>query len=338
MSEIAARGARPPWRSGLGAETEATRGTPDVRRRLQLALAGIWLLDGLLQYQSFMFSRGFSQMIGGTASGNPGVVASPITWDATLVAHHAALLNSIFATIQLLLAIGIAWRPTVRLALAASIAWALGVWWFGEGLGMVLTSGASPVNGAPGAVIIYALLAVLLWPADRAGKPAPFTAARAVGTPVARALWLVLWLSLAYFAMLPGNRAPQALNGMIAGMASGEPGWLAALDRGAASLVAHQGLAASVVLAIALVTIAVGTYLRPPAAKATLVLAIVVAAVIWVVGEAFGTILTGGGTDPNSGLLLILLSLTYWPVRATVAAPARTTPAPAGLGEGTVAS
>jgi hypothetical protein len=86
------------------------------------------------------------------------------------------------------------------------------------------------------------------------------------------------------------------------------------------------------------VIIAAGVYLPPPAAKATLVLAIVVAAMIWVVGEAFGTILTGGGTDPNSGLLLILLSLTYWPVRATIAVSARTTPAPAGLGEGTGAS
>ena len=322
MSEIAA-GARPAWRSGLGAGAEVARGAPDARRALQLGLAGIWLLDALLQYQAFMFSTGFSQMIGGTAAGNPGVVASPITWDATLVAHHAVLVNSIFATIQLLLAIGIAWRPTVRPALAASIAWALGVWWFGEGLGMVLTSSASPVNGAPGAVIIYALLAVLLWPADRAGRPAPFTAARAIGAPVARALWLVLWLSLAYFALLPGNRAPQALNGMIAGMESGEPGWLAALDRGAASLLAHQGLAASIVLAIALVIIAVGVYLPPPATRATLVLAIVVAAVIWVFGQAFGTILTGGGTDPNSGLLLILLALTYWPVRAAVTTPAR---------------
>jgi hypothetical protein len=338
MSEIAAAGARPAWQSRLGAGAEVARAAPDVRRRLQLALAGIWLLDALLQYQSFMFSNGFSQMLAGTASGNPGVVAHPITWNATLVDHHAVLLNSVFATIQLLLAIGIAWRPTVRLALAASIAWALGVWWFGEGLGMVLTSSASPVNGAPGAVIIYALLAVLLWPADRAGKPAPFTAARAVGAPVARALWLVLWLSLAYLALLPGNRAPQALNGMIAGMESGEPGWLAALDRGAASLVAHQGLAASVVLAVALVIIAVGVYLPRSAAKATLVLAIVVAAVIWVFGEALGAILTGGGTDPNSGLLLILLALTYWPVRTTIAAPVRTTPAQAGLGEGTVAS
>jgi hypothetical protein len=343
MSEIAVAVARPAWRGRLGAGAEVARGAPDVRRRLQLALAGIWLLDALLQYQSFMFSRAFSQMIGGTASGNPSVVASPITWDATLVAHHAVLLNSIFATIQLLIAIGIAWRPTVRLALAASIAWALGVWWFGEGLGMVLTGSASPVNGAPGAVIIYALLAVLLWPADRAGKPAPFTAARAVGATAARVLWLVLWLSLAYFALLPGNRAPQALNGMIAGMESGEPGWLAALDRSAASLVAHQGLAASIVLAIALVIIAIGVYLPPPAAKATLVLAIVVAAVIWVFGEAFGTILTGGGTDPNSGLLLILLALCYWPARTAVAASAGTAQAPlhaapAGAGEGTAAS
>ena len=334
MSEIAAAGARPAWRSRLGAGAEASRAAPDVRRLLQLALAGIWLLVGLLQYQSFMFSNGLSQMIGGTASGNPSVVASPITWNATLVAHHAVLLNSIFATIQVLLGIGIAWRPTVRPALAASIAWALGVWWFGEGLGMVLTSSASPVNGAPGAVIIYALLAVLLWPADREAR-APFTAARAVGAPAARVLWLVLWLSLAYFALLPGNRAPQALNGMIAGMESGEPGWLAALDRGAASLVAHQGLAASIVLAVALVIIAVGVYLPSGAAKATLVLAIVAAAVIWVFGEAFGGILTGGGTDPNSGPLLILLALAYWPLRATATTPARI-PAPAG--EGTVAS
>jgi len=337
MSEIAAARVRLSRRSGLGAAAEVTRAAPDVRRVLQLVLAGIWLLDALLQYQSFMFSKAFGQMIGGTASGNPGVVASPITWNATLVAHHAVLLNSIFATIQLLIAIGIAWRPTVRLALAASIAWALGVWWFGEGLGMVLTSSASPVNGAPGAVIIYALLAVLLWPADREAS-VPFTAARAVGATAARALWLVLWLSLAYFALLPGNRAPQALNGLIAGMESGEPGWLAALDRGAASLVAHQGLAASIVLAIALVIIAAGVYLPSAAAKVTLVLAIVVAAAIWVFGEAFGTILTGGGTDPNSGLLLILLALTYWPVRTAVTAPARADAALVGADEGTAAS
>jgi hypothetical protein len=333
MSDIAVAGGHGAWHARLGVETGAARAAADARRVLQLGLAGIWLLDGVLQYQSFMFSKAFGQMLGATAAGNPGVIASPISWDARIVEHHTVALNAIFATTQLLIGLGIAWRPTVRLALGASIAWSLAVWWFGEGLGDVLSGGASPVNGAPGAVILYALLAVLLWPADRDGTAVPpFAAARALGAQAARALWLVLWLSLAYFALVPAaNRAPQALHDMIAGMTAGEPRWLAAIERNAAALVAHQGLAVSVVLAIALILIAVGVYLPASAARGTLILAIVVSAVIWVVGEAFGAILAGGATDPNSGPLLLLLALAYWPAR-TAAVPRR-----AAAAEGTTA-
>ena len=39
---------------------------------------------------------------------------------------------------------------------------------------------------------------------------------------VARAAWLVLWGSLAYFAVLPANRAPGGPHDMIAGMAAGD--------------------------------------------------------------------------------------------------------------------
>jgi hypothetical protein len=319
MSEVAvAAGSRTATRGRLGAEAPPAAARLDGRRALQLGLAAIWLLDGVLQYQSFMYTKAFGQMLAATAPGNPSVIARPISWDATLVEHHLVLLNTTFATIQLLLGLGIAFRPTVRIALAASVAWAIGVWWFGEGLGGILDGGASPLNGAPGAVIIYALIAVLLWPADRDASP-PFVAARAVGAHVARALWLVLWLSEAYFALTPANRAPQAVSGMIAGMESGEPGWLSAIERGGASLVANQGLAASVVLAVALAGIAVGVYLPRPFAKATVALAIVVALVIWVVAEGLGGILAGGGTDPNSGPLLVLLALAYWPLRATSA-------------------
>jgi hypothetical protein len=319
MTEVAVQGGRARWRAMLGtpeqepAQPQATMG-PDARRALQLALAGIWLLDGVLQYQSFMYTKAFGQMLAGTADGNPSVIARPITWQATLVEHHLVLLNTIFATIQVLLGLGIAIRPTARAALAASIAWSLGVWWFGEGLGGMLSGSASPLNGAPGAVIIYALLAVLLWPAGR-GTPAPFPAARAVGAHAARALWLVLWLSLAYFALAPANRAPGAVSGMIGGMEKGQPGWLGSLIRGAASLVTGDDLAASVVLAVALVVIAAGVYLPVRAARATLLLAIVVALVIWVFAEAFGMILASGATDPNSGLPLVLLALAYWPAR-----------------------
>ena len=315
MSEVAVAGGRTAWRGRLGTEVQPAGASLDIRRALQLVLGAIWLLDAVLQYQSFMYTKAFGQMLAGTASGNPPVIARPITWDATLVEHHLVLINTIFATIQLVIGLGIAFRPTVRYALALSVAWSLGVWWFGEGLGGVLSGAASPLNGAPGAVILYALLAVVLWPADR-DVPATFTAARAVGAHVARGLWLVLWLSLAYFALTPANRAPQAVSGMISGMESGNPGWLAALDRGAASLVSGQGLTASVALAVAFLLVAVGVYLPAPAARVTLVLAIVVALVIWVFGQAFGMIMAGGATDPNSGPLLILLVLSYWPLKA----------------------
>ncbi len=330
MTESVAAGHGTAWRSSAAGADERLA-APDWRRRLQLGLAGIWLLDAVLQYQSFMFTKAFAQMLGGTAAGNPAVIADPINWSARLIGHHVIVINAIFATIQLLLGLGIAWRPTVRIALGASIIWALGVWWFGEGLGLVLTGTASPLNGAPGAVIIYALLAVLLWPVAR-DRPAPFAAGRAVGAHAARALWLVLWGSLAFLALTPASRAPQAASSMISGVASGQPGWLAGIDNHAASAIGHDGLAVSVVLAIALAVVAVGVYLPPPAARATLVLAFVLAAAIWL-AEGLGGILTGSGTDPNSGPLLALLAIAYWPVQAAVTrpapAPAQGAPAPA---------
>jgi len=331
---VAARG-RSAMRGRLGAEASSAAVRPDTRRALQLGLAAVWLLDGVLQYQPLLYTKAFGQSLAATAAGNPAVVARPITWDATLVEHHLVLLNTIFATIQLLLGVGIAFRPTVRLALAASVAWSLGVWWFGEGLGGVLNGTADPVNGAPGAVILYALLAVLLWPADRSAKSAPFIAARAVGAHAARALWLVLWLSFAYFALLPANRAPQAVTGMIASMNSGEPGWLAAILRGAASLVAGQGLATSIVLAVACMLVAVGVYLPRPAAAAALVLAMVVAVVIRVAAQALGGILASGATDPNSGPLLVLLAMAYWPARTVLAQPVGQ-PAASAVAEGSL--
>ena len=282
-----------------------------ARRWLQLGLAAIWLLDAVLQLQSFMFSMAFGQMLAATAKGNPAVIADPITWSARIVEGHPGWANAAFATVQLFLAIGLAWRPTVKVALAASVCWSLGVWWIGEGLGGVLTGTADPVAGAPGAVIIYALLAVLLWPTDRDG---PFEAARPLGAWPARLLWLALWGSLAYFTVQAANRTAQGMHGMISGMAAGEPGWLASVDRGAASLLAGQGALASAVLALVFATIAAGIFLPPPGARAVVLLAVAAALTIWVVGENFGGIFTGSATDPNSGLPLVLLAVAYWPV------------------------
>jgi hypothetical protein len=324
------------WQVRSAAATQADWVAPDARRLLQLALGALWLLDGVLQYQSVMFTKAFAHMLADSAQGNPALIADPITWSARLISQHVAPMNAGFATIQVLLGLGIAWRPTVRIALGASVAWALAVWWLGEGLGMVLTSGASPVNGAPGAVILYAVLAVLLWPAGK-DSSAAFVAARAVGSRAARATWTVLWGSLAFFAVESAASAPRVLGGSIAGVAAGEPGWLASADRYLASSLSQRGGAASVVLAGALIVVAVGVWLPPSAVRAAVVLAVVVAVALWV-AEGLGGILTGSGTDPSSGPPLALLALAYWPARPAAAWPmaARTTgPAGAAAGTGT---
>ena len=283
------------------------------RRTLQLVLATIWLLDGVLQLQAYFFTKAFgTQFIPMTAQGNPSLIARPINWSASTIAHHAVLADSLFAVVQIVIGLGIAWRGTLKAALAASIAWAVGVWWIGEGLGGVLSGAANPVNGAPGAVIIYALLAVLLWPSERQGPRPTFVAARAVGAPTAKALWFVLWGSLSYFAVLGANRSSEGLHDLIYSLTSGEPSWLASLDLHAASLVDHKGLAIMIVLAALLALVAVGVYLPASVTTGILVLAIVLSSAFWVIGENFGSLLTRGGTDVNSGPLLILLCIAYW--------------------------
>jgi hypothetical protein len=311
MSEAASSGGVAAWTARHETAYDIIHQPIDARRRLQLALGAIWLLDGVLQFQAYMFTKAFAtQILAPTAQGNPGVIADPITWAARIVADHPIGTNTAFALIQLLLGLGIAWRPTLKPALAVSVVWALSVWWLGEGLGGVLTGSASPLSGAPGAVIIYALIAVLVWPTDQGG---PFIAARPVGSATARALWLTLWGTLAYFALQSANTGSQAVHDMIAGMAQGQPRWLASIDNHAASLVAHRGLAVSIVLAALLAVIAAGVFLPPRATRAVLVAALVTTAVIWVVGEDLGGLFGGQGTDPNTGPLLALLTLAYWP-------------------------
>ncbi len=288
----------------------------DVRRALQLVLATVWLVDGLLQFQPFMFTRAFgSQMLAATAQGNPSAVAHSITWADLVIGHHSVVADAIFAVVQVLIGFGIAWRPTIRPALALSIVWSCGVWWFGEGLGGLFSGTANPVNGAPGAVLLYAVLAVLLWPADRTTATTGFAAARAVGEPVARGVWVVLWGLLGCFAVLGANRSPQGLRQLVSQMASGQPRWLAGLDHHVANLLAHRGLGVSVALAVILGIIAVGVFLPARLARTTVVLALVLGAGIWVLGENFGGIFTRSGTDPNSGPLLMLIAAAYWPSR-----------------------
>jgi hypothetical protein len=282
----------------------------DRRRWLQLALATIWVLDGVLQYQSYMFSSSFgSDMLAGTVDGSPHWLATSVLWAAKIVASNPVTINAVFATLQLVIGLGIAWRRSLKVALIVSVVWSLVVWWFGESLGGLLTGAASPLGGAPGAVLLYLVLAVLLWPTERS-TAGSFVASRPLGATAAKIVWVMLWGGLAALNLQPANLTAGAVHDLVSGNGDGQPGWLKALIDGFASLSAHNGI-------VILVLIAVGIFLPTGVTRVVVVAAIVVAMFIWLIGEAAGAVFGGQSTDVNSGPLLVLIALSFWPQPAT---------------------
>jgi len=280
------------------------------RRSLQIALGLIWLLDGALQLQPFIFGKHFvTAFLVGTQAGNAQMIKAPMGWVAHLVLHNPAFFNSVFAFIQLSLAAGMVWRPMVKRALAASVLWSLGVWWFGEGMGGVF-SGGTPVMGYPGAVLLYALIALTVWPSDRASTSVATSGA--LGDSAAKVLWLILWASFVRFLLLSANRSPQGLSTALSAMSPGEPRWEKSIDNNLASALAHHGTQVSAVLAVLCASAAIAVFVPALSSRG----------LSWQrsarcpggVAQDFGTMFTSQGTDPNSGPLLILLAATFWPL------------------------
>jgi hypothetical protein len=305
----------PRWRRprSVALARRVPAGVSARRRELQIALGLVWLLDAVLQFQPFMFSRSFvTQVVQPPAIGSPSLIAHTVNWASEVMLRDIAIFNAAFAAVQLLVAVGLLFRRTVKAALALSIVWALAVWWFGESLGGVLT-GSTPLAGLPGAVVLYALIAVLLWPPSTEQRDEPISPATAgpLGATAPRVLWAVLWVSFAYFLLLPANRAPSGI-GQIFAFTDGQPTWLTSIMNHLSRVAGDHGTQVSIVLAVLCALVALGV-LAAPTLRPALALAVVLALLFWV-AEGLGGIFTGEGTDPNSGPLLVLLAACYWPV------------------------
>lgn len=293
---------------------------PVTARAIQIGLGMIWLLDGLLQLQPKMLSTDFANnVILPTAQGQPGIVSGAITHVAHLISVQHALVDIAFASIQILIGVGLMMRPTVKPALCLSLVWALGVWSLGEGFGMLFTGMASPLTGAPGAALLYLAIGVLVWP-RHAGRAVPGSAATEgpLGEWGGKVIWAVVWSGMGILWLLPANRARGAVSSAISGAVTGELGWLAHVQLSVAHDFGHGGGSVAVVCAVLSFVIGLG----PLVLRHTTVFLVAGAALAlgyWMFGEDFGQVFTGLATDPNTGPLLVLLALTVYPnrVRAT---------------------
>jgi hypothetical protein len=251
-----------------------------------------------------MFTLGFAhQVIGSAAAGQPMVVGELVRWNASLIATHPAAYDTLFAAVQLMLGVGLFIPRLVRPTLVASVLWAAGVWCLGEGFGGIFVGGASLLNGAPGAALLYGLLSVAAWPQshlddERPASPPAWTAQA----------WACLWVGFAVLAAIPANPL-RAISGPIAANVSMVPTPLAAVDRIAESGIHGLGVFAvplfiGVTAGVGLLSLGRGRYRRIAVWTGC-----ALAFVAWVVGQSLGQLGSGQATDPNAGPLIVLLGL-----------------------------
>ncbi|MHB9862044.1 hypothetical protein [Streptomyces sp. YIM S03343] len=280
-----------------------------TRRGAEIVLGVLWLVDGVLQFQPSMFTRGFFvDTLGMANMGLPGPVAT-VEYDLTsMLAAHPAVWNALFAAMQVALGVGLLWRRTARPALALSVLWALAVWTVGEGFGGLFMSGVGLLTGAPGAALLYAVIAVALWPRlDRAGPS--IADGGVLGGAVARWVWVVLWTGTAALALEPAAHVPGA---QLTNAGQDEPAPVAAVNHTVGGLVGGWGMTFVVVLGLLQVAIGVGV-LSSRTRRLALSAGIVLATATGLLAQDLGGLLTGHATDPGTGPLLVLFALILWP-------------------------
>ena len=275
-----------------------------TRRNIQIVLGLLWLLDGVLQLQRQMFTSNFAnQVIVPNAQSQPLIVRGPIHFAVHIILLHPAFFDACFALIQLSLGVLILYKRTAKYGLLGSIVWGLGVWYFGEGLGGLLTGNASLLMGAPGAALLYAVIALGVLPSKTEkkedAKPAPWLAIA----------WVIIWLGGATLQLMQGQNRTTDLASMIGNMASGAPAWLGSLDHTVSQHLALSGNWIIAVLVIVEALIGILILLPHHLRSVAVIFGTFLALYFWVLGQGLGMYYSGLATDPNTAPLIILLGI-----------------------------
>jgi hypothetical protein len=285
--------------------------TPRLERILTACLGGLWLIDGILQLQPAMFTNTFVQtVLAPNLQGEPSVIANIIAfgirlWNVNMVFH-----NWLSAIIQL--AIGLfllsilvlpsrssTWFKVRRFALWLSLAWALVIWIFGEGFGLLLTGSATFYTGAPGSVLLYAILTIFLLYASRnTSDDGEQSNSLLKKLPLATG---ILFLLCAVLNLAPMFWQPTMLS-MLA-MTPTASGWLGTFGA--------QGTLIGNLIAVDILA-CLGIFLIVAPSRRVAWTAIIFLVIVWWLGQSFGGIQTfpsDTATDPNSAPLFALFLL-----------------------------
>ncbi len=312
------------------------------KRFVHIALGCLWLLDGALQLQHQMFTGAFaSQVIDPATQGQPLFVSGPTHFFVRIFLLHPAVFNSLVALIQLGIGVAILWKRTTKWGLLASVVWGSFVWAIGEGYGGIFSHQTSLIMGAPGAALIYVLLALASLPSATPKDAKPKDRAIIARQPVAYWLilvWSLVWLGGVYWQLTAtGMNTVWGQISMFLGNSQGAPTWLAYIDVHMGVLInyfggaygnqtatsMHMSMSQMAEMPIKTSTVnwftpttvilmffaAAGVYVKGLVRKVSIGIGIALSLLFWVTGQSLGGYYTGLATDPNTGPLLVLLGI-----------------------------
>lgn len=295
------------------------------RKALQRVLGLLWLIDGLLQLQPQMFTM---NMVNGIMKpmlqGQPGLVEPSLQFVVNQTTLHLIEVNLLIAFVQIALGLGFLFLPDrwVKDLVIVSIVWAFIVWFGGEGMSMLFTGQSSILSGAPGAVLLYPLLGLAIWPRKQSNADTEGTTRRAgddglLSRHVLRWVLSGFWFFAALLQLQPYWWQPGQISQAISAMV-GQGGLNRVFVDPVLTLLSNTTTNIEIPLNIALVVVflALGIGLavvKQEQLRPFLIASIVVSVLFWYFSQAFGMIFTGMATDFNSGLLLVVIALAVWP-------------------------
>ncbi len=311
-----------------GPESSSTQShlrEPRGRQLLRISFGLLWLFDGLLQLQSQMPVSLANNVTAPAAQSSPSWVRHLVSVGVDLWNRHPVTAAAATVWIQvglglwLLVAARGSWS---RLGGAATAAWAVVVWIFGEAFGAIFAPGLSWLFGAPGAALYYFAAGVLialpnrLWGGDLIGR----ITLRGLGLLVLGLGIVQAWPGRGFWqggatATRPAG-AISAMSRMMAG--TPQPRLLRSSILEFANFDAAHGVLVNLVIVLVLLVTGLAllgssvqsgrlrTLLGHLPLLPVLVPFLLVSLAVWVLVQDFG-FLGGVGTDPNSMVPMIAL-------------------------------
>ena len=132
---------------------------------LKMALGTLWLIDGILQLQPEMPYVFLPYVIIPVMGSTNGAIYNIVLFGVNIWSLHPVIFNAMAAVTQLFIGIGLLIKLNKTgnvLVLMVSAAWSLIIWIFGEGFGGIFQAGSSFLSGVPGSALVYFIISIYM--------------------------------------------------------------------------------------------------------------------------------------------------------------------------------